>query len=179
MAPVTLVLGGARSGKSRLAEEMTSRALAAGCQGAVYIATAEPGDAEMRERIERHKSRRDRRWRTVEEPLELPGALSRNADAGTAVMIDCLTLWLGNLMAAGRDDGEAAQALLAALSRAPGPVVLVSNEVGLGIVPENALARSFRDRAGRLNQAVAAAVDRVVFVAAGLPITLKDKASST
>ncbi|MFQ5970874.1 MAG: bifunctional adenosylcobinamide kinase/adenosylcobinamide-phosphate guanylyltransferase [Alphaproteobacteria bacterium] len=179
MPTVTLVLGGARSGKSTLAEAMISRALETGCEGAVYIATAEPGDREMRERIERHKARRDRRWRTVEEPLELPDAVSRNAIAGTAVLIDCLTLWLSNLMAAGRDDGEATQALLAALSPASGPVVLVSNEVGLGIVPENALARSFRDRAGLLNQAVAAAADRVVFVVAGLPITIKDRAWST
>ncbi len=168
---VTLVLGGARSGKSRYAET-----LAEGQPGdCIYIATAEAGDAGMADRIRRHQARRGKRWRTVEEPLALADAVARAAAPGCAVVVDCLTLWLANLMAAGRDvDGETGN-LVAALGGVRGPVVLVSNEVGHGIVPENALARAFRDHAGALHQAVAAASDRVVMVTAGLPLLLKDK----
>lgn len=166
---LTLVLGGARSGKSAYAESLI--------QGApgdpVYIATGEAGDAEMAARIERHVARRGARWRTVEEPLDLAGALRREAVAGNAVLVDCLTLWLSNVMAAGRDPQAEESRLVGALAEAAAPVVVVANEVGLGIVPDNALAREFRDHAGRLNQAVAGVADRVVFVAAGLPLTLK------
>ncbi len=170
---VTLVLGGARSGKSRYAETLVE-----GEPGDwVYIATAEAGaagDAEMADRIRRHRARRGKRWRTLEEPLALTDALAA-AEPRCAVLVDCLTLWLANLMAAGRDvDGET-ENLVAALGGIGGPVVLVSNEVGHGIVPENALARAFRDHAGALHQAVAAASDRVVMVTAGLPLMLKDK----
>ncbi len=170
-SPVILVLGGARSGKSRFAESL----LADHVGQRTYLATAEAGDEEMRERIRHHRERRAASWRTIEAPIDLATPI---ADAGeAAVLIDCLTLWLSNLMAAGRDVDEATQGLCQALDRAKAPVVLVSNETGLGIVPDNALAREFRDNAGRLNQAIAARADRVFFIAAGLPLTLKDNAA--
>lgn len=170
-AAVSLVLGGARSGKSRFAESL----LAAHEGRRIYLATAEPGDGEMQARIEDHRRRRGEGWRTMEAPLDVAQVI---AGAGEmAVLLDCLTLWLANLMAADRDVAEATGELQHALGRARAPVVLVSNEVGLGIVPDNALAREFRDEAGRLNQAMAAFADRVVFLAAGLPLTLKDKAA--
>ena len=166
---VTLVLGGARSGKSALAEGVVR---AAG-PSPVYIATAEAWDDEMRARIAEHRTQRDGQgWRTVEAPLDLPGALAGAGDA--PVLVDCLTLWLTNLMLGEHDIPAASAALLAALDR-PGPTVLVANEVGLGIVPDNALARRFRDAAGRLNQQVAARADTVVFTAAGLPMVLKGR----
>ena len=158
------MLGGARSGKSTLAERLVR-----GMGGQpTYIATAAAGDDEMRERIAQHREQRGGGWRTVEEPLALAPAI-RAADG--PVLVDCLTLWLSNLMFAGRDLAAETAGLLDAL--APGPVVLVSNEVGMGLVPDTPLGRRFRDAQGRLNQAVAAAVPRVLFVAAGLPITLK------
>ena len=166
---VTLVLGGARSGKSAHAESLID-----GAPGdPVYIATGTPGDAEMFARIQAHKARRGDRWRTVEEPLDLCGALAREARPECAVLVDCLTLWLSNVMAAENDPKTETNDLVRALGEAAGPIVLVANEVGLGIVPDNALARAFRDHAGRLNQAVAGVADRVIFVAAGLPMTLK------
>ena len=165
---ITLVLGGARSGKSRYAETLVREA-----GGGVYLATAQALDAEMGARIARHRADRGAGWTTIEEPLELGAALVRCAREGRPILVDCLTLWLSNLMGAERSiEGETAR-LLAALKNLPVPAVLVSNEVGLGIVPDNALARAFRDEAGRLNQAVAAAADRVVFLAAGLPLFLK------
>ena len=168
---VSLVLGGARSGKSRYAEGLLS--LHTGNR--IYLATAEPGDAEMRARIEDHRRRRGTSWRTVEAPLDVIPVIARAGD--DAVLLDCLTLWLANLMSAGRDIGKAERELWSALGDVRAPVVLVSNEVGLGIVPDNALAREFRDHAGRLNQAMAALADRVFFLAAGLPLTLKDRAA--
>ncbi len=170
-ALVTLVLGGARSGKSRFAEEL----LAERTGRRRYLATAEAGDAEMAARIERHRERRGAGWRVVEAPPDIAPPIA--AAGKDAVLPDCLTLWPNNLMAAGRDVEMATEELCLALGRALAPVVLVSNEVGLGIVPDNALARDFRDRAGRLNQRVAAAADRVYFIAAGLPLILKDKAA--
>lgn len=170
---LTLVLGGARSGKSRYGEALIEASLAPGDR-AVYLATAEAGDAEMTARIAEHKQRRGRAWATVEEPLDLAGALNRHAGPESPVLVDCLTLWLSNVMAADRDAGAEIAGLIAAFSRAAGPVVLVSNEVGQGIVPENALARFFADNAGRMNQAVAAAAARVVLMSAGLPLVLKD-----
>lgn len=169
LAPATLVLGGARSGKSRFAE----RLVAGSGLRPVYVATARAGDAEMAARIAAHRARRGNAWTVVEEPLDLPGALAA-APPDSAVLVDCLTLWLANLMAAGRDAGAAGDALVAALAaRARPPVVLVSNEVGQGVVPGNPLARRFRDAAGRLHQDIAAAADRVCFVTAGLPHWLK------
>lgn len=171
LAPATLVLGGARSGKSRFAE-----ALLGGFPGArVYLATAQPGDPEMAARIAEHRARRGAAWTTVEEPLDLAGRLALLSRPGAAILLDCLTLWLANLMASDRDVAAEGGRLVEALPHLPGPVVLVANEVGLGIVPDNALARRFRDVAGRLNQQVAAACQRVHFLAAGLPITLKDE----
>jgi adenosylcobinamide kinase/adenosylcobinamide-phosphate guanylyltransferase len=165
----TLVLGGARSGKSRFAERLVEAHPGA----RVYLATAEAGDPEMAERIRRHRARRGAGWTTIEEPLDLPRALAAAAEGNAAVLVDCLTLWLGNLMTAGRDVEREAQALVEVLPRLAGPVVLVSNEVGLGIVPDNALARAFRDHAGLLHQAIAAAADRVYVMTAGLPLLLK------
>jgi adenosylcobinamide kinase/adenosylcobinamide-phosphate guanylyltransferase len=167
---MTLVLGGARSGKSAYAERLIS---AAAGGTFVYIATAEPGDDEMAERIAAHRARRGEGWRTVEAPIDLAEALREHARAASAVLVDCLTIWLSNLLFAARDVEADVAELMAALEEAKGPVVLVSNEVGLGIVPENALARAFRDHAGRLNQRVAEAADKVVLVTAGLPMTLK------
>ncbi len=166
---IGLVLGGARSGKSRYAETLIE---AVG--GGVYLATAGALDAEMAERIRRHRERRGEIWTTLEEPLDIADALTAVA-AGRPVLVDCLTLWLSNLIAAGHDVERETDALIDALAQRAGPVIFVANEVGLGIVPENALARLFRDHAGRLNQRVAARADRVVFMAAGLPLLLKDE----
>jgi adenosylcobinamide kinase/adenosylcobinamide-phosphate guanylyltransferase len=170
---VCLVLGGARSGKTRRALNLAEAAHEASGAEPVYVATAEALDAEMVERIEKHQEERGGHWRTVEAPLDLPEAVLANAAPKTILLVDCLTLWLSNLMFAERDTAAAADALVGALRDATGPVVVVSNEVGLGIVPENALARRFRDEAGRLNQTIAGAADRVEFVAAGLPLALK------
>ncbi|GLK75279.1 adenosylcobinamide kinase/adenosylcobinamide phosphate guanyltransferase [Methylopila jiangsuensis] len=138
------------------------------------MATAEAYDDEMRDRIARHRAdRADRNWRTVDAPLALADALAAEAAPGRAVLVDCLTLWLSNVMLADLDVEREADRLLAALAAARGPVVLVSNEVGYGVVPDNALARAFRDHQGRLNQRVAAVSDRVTLVAAGLPLDLK------
>ncbi len=165
----TLVLGGARSGKSAFAERMVEES----GRSCVYLATGRAGDGEMAERIAQHQARRGAGWRTVEEPLDLAAALAANAGPDSAVLVDCLTLWVSNLMMAGADTDGAFDALVATLPGLGGPSVFVSNEVGLGIVPDNALVRDFRDRAGRLNQMVAAAADRVYFIAAGLPLKLK------
>lgn len=167
MTRVTLVLGGARSGKSRFAE-----GLARGFDGPrTYIATAEPFDAEMRQRIDRHREQRAADgWATVEAPLD-PAAAIRAAEG--SVLLDCVTVWLGNLMHHEREIEPAMEGLCAALEAARHPVVLVSNEVGLAIVPENALARRFRDAQGILNQKLATVADQVFFVAAGLPLRLK------
>ena len=165
---VTLVLGGARSGKSAFAE-----ALAEGHDRRVYVATAERVDDELVRRIEAHRTRRGAGWRTVEAPLRLAEAIRREDVSGTCVLVDCLTVWLGNLMHHGHDVDAARESLLASLGAASGPVILVANEVGLGLVPDNPMARAFRDHAGRLNQAAARIARRVLFVAAGLPLTLK------
>ena len=170
LPPVTLVLGGARSGKSRFAEGLIIRSPGPW----VYLATGEAGDAEMAARIRHHRERRGEGWRTIEEPLDLAGALGRAAGEGRAILVDCITLWVSNLMAAGRDVARETERLVAALSQIATPIVFVSNEVGLGIVPDNALARAFRDHAGCLHQAIAATVGSVYFVAAGIPLCLKD-----
>lgn len=165
----TLVLGGARSGKSRYAEDLVE---ASGLEPR-YIATATAGDEEMRERIAHHRARRGGRWATREEPLALAPALRTEAGPGRAVLADCLTLWLANLFFADHDVEAETRALCRMIAEISGPAVLVSNEIGLGLVPETSLGRRFRDAQGRLNQAVAAAVPSVVFVAAGLPLALK------
>ena len=164
---VVLLLGGARSGKSRIAQAR-AEALAGEL---VYVATGEALDAEMAERIARHRADRGPRWRTVESPIDLPDAIGR--ENGRVLLVDCLTLWLSNLLLGERDIAAATDQLLAALDAASGTVLLVSNEVGLGIVPENALARRFRDEAGRMNQRVAAVADEVLLVAAGLTLRMK------
>ena len=170
MARAALILGGARSGKSRRGEEM---ALSCGL-APVHIATAEARDDEMRERIARHKARRrGRGWREVEAPLDLAGAIRAEAAADRILLVDCLTLWLANTMLAGRDAGPEAAALRRAIGDAPGRIVLVSSEVGLGIVPENALARRFRDLAGELHRDLAREAETVLFMVAGLPLAVK------
>ena len=170
MAVTTLILGGARSGKTRYALDQAQAAVGEG--GLVMIATAQARDDEMAERIARHQAERDVRWRTVEAAFDLFGVIGALQPGETAV-VDCLTLWLSNLMEQDADLPLAFAALIDATRVCPARLYLVSNEVGLGIVPDNALARRFRDEAGRLHQALAQAADRVVFVAAGLPMTLK------
>ena len=167
---VSLVLGGARSGKSAFAEKLC---IESGLSP-VYLATGQAFDAEMRGRIAAHRAGRSEAWRTAEAPLDLVFAIRTNARRDAVILVDCLTLWLSNLMGEERDV-EAECDGLADLVRTgvSGRLVLVSNEVGLGIVPDNAAARAFRDHAGRLHQAIAAAAGEVFFVAAGLPLKLK------
>ncbi len=166
--PVVLITGGARSGKSRRAE-VRARAFPG---RPVYLATAEALDTEMAERITKHRERRGSEWIEREVPLDLLAALIET-DGGGARLIDCLTLWLSNLLHANRDWTTAISQLAEGLSRQRSPVIMVTNEVGLGIVPDNALARSFRDAAGHMNQTIAAVADEVEFVVAGLPMKLK------
>ncbi len=167
-----LVIGARRSGKSRYAEACVAESGLT----PVYIATAEPGDDEMAERIAMHRRQRGDAWRTIEEPLDLPAALVAAVGPDRIVLVDCLTLWLSNLMHAGRDIDASVDALLAALDAASGPAILVSNEVGAGIVPANALSRLYADAQGILNQKVAATVSRVVLMTAGIPLQIKPAA---
>ena len=162
-----LVLGGARSGKSRYAEQWVSS------QGSrpAYIATAQAMDDEMAERIARHRQDRGDGWQTVEAPLELAAAINEAASYADAILVDCLTLWLSNWTLSGEDPPVAE--LIETVAACAHPIALVANEVGLGIVPDNALSRQFRDEAGRLNQKLAAYVERVVMIVAGLPIQIK------
>lgn len=180
---VELIIGGARSGKSALAE---SRARSSGLE-VVYVATARAEDEEMRQRIALHRQHRPAHWACIEEPVRLSAALRQAARPGRCVVVDCLTFWLSNLFFEGEAAGQAADGqpidctlvaaqtdfLLEELRLAPGRIILVSNEVGGGIVPANALARAFRDEQGRLNQRVAAAAARVTLTVAGLPLELK------
>jgi adenosylcobinamide kinase / adenosylcobinamide-phosphate guanylyltransferase len=163
-----LVLGGARSGKSRYAESL----ITATAPPWVYVAIAQALDTEMAERIAHHLKRRSDGWHTIEEPHDLEDAIDA-APAGAAVLVDCLTLWLTNRLLAEADMEAETARLESALARRSGLTVLVSNEVGSGIVPDNALARRFRDLQGRLNQRLAARADRVVLVVAGLPLIVK------
>lgn len=165
---LTLVLGGARSGKSRYAEKL----IEATPGPWTYIATAQAWDDEMRERIALHRARRSAEWTTVDAPIDLPQAL-RAAPQDRAILVDCLTLWLTNVMLADRDVAKARGELLDACRSVSAPLVMVSGEVGLGIVPENALARRFRDELGALNQALAQEAQHVVLTVAGLPLTVK------
>ncbi len=166
---VELVLGGARSGKTSFA---LNRASSSGLSK-VYVATGTAGDGEMAERIAHHQAERGLDWATIEEPLDLTGALKSNSNPERILLIDCLTLWISNVMFADHDVDHEIDGLTAALKRLDGPVILVSNEVGLGIVPDNAMARRFRDLQGRANQRVADVANRVSFIAAGLPLVLK------
>ena len=165
----TLILGGARSGKSARAQALVE----AESQSCIYIATAEALDAEMAERIARHRADRGAGWRTIEAPLDLVSVLKERSQPGSSVLVDCLTLWLSNLMHHQRNVEAEGDRLCACLQTFQSEIVLVSNEVGLGLVPDTPLGRSFRDAQGRLNQKVAAACDVVEFVAAGLPLRLK------
>lgn len=178
----TFVFGGARSGKSGYAEN-----LAAGIgKPVVYVATAQAGDCEMQARIDHHRARRDASWTTVEEPLALGAVLRKWSAPGNIVLIDCLTVWLSNLLfCEQRDYPEVGRIdvpdrfqreradLLDAIEEARGDLIIVSNEVGMGIVPQGAISRWFVDEAGRLNQAVASRCERAVWVAAGMPLVLK------
>jgi adenosylcobinamide kinase/adenosylcobinamide-phosphate guanylyltransferase len=164
-----LVLGGARSGKSAFAERLVVET----GLSRHYIATGRAFDDEMRERIAKHREDRGKGWETHEEPLALAERIADVAREDRAVLIDCLTLWLTNLMLEERDIAHEFASLLLAVKDAPGRLVFVSNEVGLGIVPENRMAREFRDHAGRLHQQVAALVPNVYFIAAGLPLKMK------
>ena len=164
----TLILGGARSGKSRYAEQVAMSSQPPW----IYLATAESFDDEMTTRIADHKSRRSQDWQTIDAPLDLAGALAA-LPRSTTVLVDCLTLWLSNLMLAERDIDAEIQRLEAAMLAHEAPLVLVSNEVGFGIVPDNALARRFRDFQGLLNQRIAARASRVVLVVAGIPMIVK------
>ncbi|WP_114946924.1 bifunctional adenosylcobinamide kinase/adenosylcobinamide-phosphate guanylyltransferase [Microvirga calopogonii] len=164
-----LVLGGARSGKSRTALQLAEST----STERTYIATAQAYDEEMRERIAQHRTERDGSWRTVDAPLDLVEAVRTQTAPGRAVLVDCLTLWLSNIILAERDPIHEADRLVQAVQDAGGPLILVSNEVGQSIVPATPLGRRFRDEQGRLNQRIAEACEAVVFVAAGCPILLK------
>jgi adenosylcobinamide kinase/adenosylcobinamide-phosphate guanylyltransferase len=172
VASTTLVLGGARSGKSRFALDAQSAQARV-----VFLATALAGDREMRERIERHRAERPRHWRTIEEPCELTARVREASVAADVVIVDCLTVWVANLMLRGDPDDhvlEQADELTALLALRPVDVTLVSNEVGLGVHPATADGRHFRDLLGTVNQRIATAVDRVVLMVAGIPLTVKD-----
>ena len=170
---ITLILGGTRSGKSSFAQHLAEESNGK----LIYVATAEAFDDEMTDRISRHQQDRGPRWQTVEETLELAAAITNHSNPQTTLLIDCLTIWLSNVMLADRDIAIAMDELAQALSNAPGLVILVSNEVGSGIVPESALGRQFRDEAGWMNQRIAAAADDVALITAGLPLWLKQSAS--
>lgn len=173
---IELILGGARSGKSLLAEKRALESALA----VTYLATAQAHDDEMAQRIAHHQARRPAAWELIEEPLHLAATLQAMAAGERCLVIDCLTLWLSNLLFADTDGQLLAQetaALLDVLPRLPGRVILVSNEVGLGIIPLGDITRRFVDEAGRLNQRVAAVAQRVTFVAAGLPLELKNPAA--
>jgi adenosylcobinamide kinase/adenosylcobinamide-phosphate guanylyltransferase len=168
----SLILGGARSGKSALAER-----LAQNFEEVVYIATAQPGDAEMAQRIAEHRVRRPVHWRSVEQPITLAASLAEHAREGRCLLVDCLTLWLSNLLLSEDTQALAREraALLAVLPNLPGELLLVSNEVGQGVVPLGELSRRFVDQAGWLHQALASQCQRVILVTAGLPLALKGK----
>jgi adenosylcobinamide kinase/adenosylcobinamide-phosphate guanylyltransferase len=174
--PMTLVLGGARSGKSAYAQRSAEALAQARGVRPVFIATGVAGDEEMAERIGRHQAERSEIWRTLEAPLDLAGTVAGLAPGDVAV-VDCLTLWLSNSMAEEAGHPARLQTLVPALAQRPAALWLVSNEVGWGIVPDNALARAFRDEAGRLHQALAAVAESVVLVVAGLPLALKGRSA--
>ena len=173
MAHVTLILGGCRSGKSGYALR-TADAMPAAQR--IFIATSIAFDDEMQERIKRHRAERGARWITVEAPLNLPEAIAEHAGEDRVILADCLTLWISNLLLELNDPVQVesrVRRLVEVIQSAAGSLLLVTNEVGCGVVPENKLARQFRDLAGSTHQAVAAVAERVVWVAAGIPLTLK------
>jgi len=172
---VCLVIGGCRSGKSRYALEIAEKINA---DRQIFVATCQPVDEEMRQRVRQHRRQRSNRWQTVEEPLELPEAIDTHASPDAAVLVDCLTLWISNLLLQfgdNRPDELTARSdrLVRAVQAASGPVILVSNEVGAGIVPENRLARMFRDAAGTVNQQVAEVATSVFWMVAGIAVKIK------
>ena len=178
MKKTTFVVGGCRSGKSGHAQKLAE---ATASTRRVYVATCIPYDDEMRDRVIRHQRVRDRSWRTVEAPIELPGAVVAAAETGGVVLVDCLTLWTTNLLlspAASPHIDKYVEDLVGALDQAACPVILVSNEVGSGIVPENRLARQFRDMMGTVNQRIAACADEVVWTVAGIPVVIKGENST-
>lgn len=172
MSKIIFITGGARSGKSRLAEELAVRL--GGPLG--YIATGEPKDAEMQERIARHRERRGPAWQTIEEPINLAKAVREHDDRFNGILVDCITLWLANLLGYYDDPQKVLNEVVSFVAAFPAlktPLFLVSNEVGMGIVPENALARTFRDLAGETNELLAKAADEVYVMFSGMPLKLK------
>jgi len=170
---IIFIIGGCRSGKSRHALEQAEKISGS---KRIFIATCMPLDDEMKERIERHKRERDKSWKTVEAPVELPEAIKENSREGDVILIDCLTLWINTLLMEIEDPDVIDQRihkLILAIKEAKCPIILVSNEVGAGIVPENKLARQFRDLAGFANQKVAECADSVIWMLAGIPVTVK------
>ena len=174
---IHFVLGGARSGKSAYAEQLVEMHAKATGTRKIYIATAEAFNAEMQDRIDLHIERRGDSWHTIQEPTNLVQALSQ-LQSNDVVLIDCLTIWLNNLIHYEQDCMAGISALCDALCESPCPVILVSNEIGLGLVPLDRVSRQFRDFSGKMNQSVAKIADKVTFVAAGLPLILKDEIAS-
>ncbi|MFH1153600.1 MAG: bifunctional adenosylcobinamide kinase/adenosylcobinamide-phosphate guanylyltransferase [Pseudomonadota bacterium] len=170
---ITLVIGGCRSGKSRYALD---KANSLGGTKNMFIATSIPEDPDMEDRVRRHRKERGNKWITAEVPVDIAACIHEQSSGADVILVDCLTLWVSNLMLSRVDhDGilEKTRALVEVLGKASCPVILVSNEVGAGIVPENRLARQFRDMAGFVNQRMAAAADKVVWMVAGIPVTVK------
>jgi len=170
---ITLFIGGCRSGKSTAALQ---RADSIGAKRKIFVATCQPYDAEMQIRIERHRQERDNTWETIEEPLKIAAIVQQHSRSQTVILVDCLTLWLTNLIVAEADDAtidQRIETLENALSNARGPVLLVANEVGMGIVPDNAMSRRFRDWAGSLNQQMARCASEVILTVAGIPVSIK------
>lgn len=168
MPKISLILGGAKSGKSKYAEDLTSN-----YENRLYIATAEARDEEMKDRIKAHQKQRGTTWQTIEESLNIKDHLEAQHEPNSVILIDCMTMWLSNLFEQNWNIETETKLLLKALPNCSADVILVSNELGLSIVPENALARKFRDEQGILNQKLAKGANNVVFIAAGLPINLK------
>lgn len=172
---ISLVIGGARSGKSRFGEHL---ALSLN-ENPLYIATAEIHDEEMQDRIDLHRQDRDERWTTLEEPINIAPIITSHSTSDKTILLDCLTLWLSNLMGQDRDIEKETATLCQTLEKYQGNIILVANEVGQGIVPDNALARQFRDHAGRLNQSIAQVADNVIYMVAGLPMIAKKNGVAT
>ena len=173
MKEIIFVIGGCRSGKSTYAMQTAERVPA---EQKIFIATCVPQDDEMKRRVARHQKERSQNWVTVEAPLNLPEAIRQNSRSGDVILVDCLTLWVSNLLMETGDESKIEETIsqfINAIEKAAGPIVLVSNEVGTGIVPENALARQYRDIIGRVNQDVAKTAGRVIWMVAGIPVTVK------